>query len=110
MIESLDTLREEFLTRIGDGASEQEKERLLKAQRVDVTLPGCRWERGWVHPLTLMMEEITDVFLAMGFEIARGPDIEDDYHNFEALNMPPDHPARDMQDTIFVSEGRVLRT
>ena len=57
-----------------------------------------------------MIDEIVDVFWGMGFEIARGPDIEDDYHNFEALNIPKDHPARDMQDTFFVSEGRLLRT
>ena len=87
-----------------------EKERVLREERVDITLPGSRWERGRVHPITQAMDEMIDVFLAMGFEIARGPDIEDDYHNFEALNMPKDHPARDMQDTFFVSGDRVLRT
>ena len=90
--------------------------RSLKEQRVDVTLPGRRWERGRIHPLTLVIDEIIDVFRAMGFEIARGPDIEDDYHNFEALNIPKDHPARDMQDTFWIEppapEGRgvLLRT
>ena len=78
--------------------------------RLDVTLPGNRLERGRTHPLTRVMDEIIDVFTGMGFEIARGPDVEDDYHNFEALNIPRDHPARDMQDTFFVSDGRVLRT
>lgn len=87
-----------------------EKERVLNEERVDIALPGSRWERGRIHPLTLVMDEIIDTFLGMGFEIARGPDIEDDYHNFEALNMPKDHPARDMQDTFFVSGGRLLRT
>ncbi len=82
----------------------------LGRERIDITLPGSRRERGRVHPLTLVMDEIIDVFLGMGFEIARGPDIEDDYHNFEALNMPKDHPARDMQDTFFVAGNRVLRT
>ncbi|MCY4439886.1 MAG: phenylalanine--tRNA ligase subunit alpha, partial [Deltaproteobacteria bacterium] len=67
--------------------------------RLDVTLPGNRVERGRVHPLTQVTDEIIDVFTGMGFEIARGPDVEDDYHNFEALNIPRDHPARDMQDT-----------
>lgn len=86
------------------------KERILREERVDITLPGSRWERGRIHPLTLVMDEIIDVFLGMGFEIARGPDIEDDYHNFEALNIPKDHPARDMQDTFFVSQDRLLRT
>jgi phenylalanyl-tRNA synthetase alpha chain len=86
------------------------KERALRAERIDVTLPGTRWERGRIHPLTLMADEIIDVFWGMGFEIARGPDIEDDYHNFEALNIPQDHPARDMQDTFFVANGFLLRT
>ncbi|OGQ23266.1 MAG: phenylalanine--tRNA ligase subunit alpha [Deltaproteobacteria bacterium RIFCSPHIGHO2_02_FULL_60_17] len=88
----------------------REKERILREETVDITLPGSRWERGRTHPLTLVMDEIIDVFLGMGFEVARGPDIEDDYHNFEALNMPKDHPARDMQDTFFVSQDRLLRT
>jgi phenylalanyl-tRNA synthetase alpha chain len=88
----------------------EKREQTLGRERVDITLPGSRRERGRVHPLTLAMDEIIDVFLGMGFEIARGPDIEDDYHNFEALNMPKDHPARDMQDTFFVAGNRVLRT
>ncbi len=78
--------------------------------RLDVTLPGNRVERGRPHPLTRVTDEIIDVFTGMGFEIARGPDVEDDYHNFEALNIPKDHPARDMQDTFFVSDDHVLRT
>ena len=89
---------------------EQSKERALEEEKIDITLPGTRWERGRAHPLTLVLDEIIDVFWGMGFEIARGPDIEDDYHNFEALNIPKDHPARDMQDTFFVSNDRVLRT
>jgi len=89
---------------------EQSKERVLEEEKIDITLPGTRWERGRAHPLTLVLDEIIDVFWGMGFEIARGPDIEDDYHNFEALNIPKDHPARDMQDTFFVSNDRVLRT
>lgn len=83
---------------------------LLERERVDVTLPGVRFERGRLHPLTQVMDEIIDVFVGLGFEIARGPDIEDDYHNFEALNIPRDHPARDMQDTFFVASEQVLRT
>jgi phenylalanyl-tRNA synthetase alpha chain len=86
------------------------KERALKEERIDITLPGTRWERGHIHPLTLVMDEIIDIFGGMGFDIGRGPEIEDDYHNFEALNIPADHPARDMQDTFFVSNGRLLRT
>ena len=88
----------------------ESKSRVLKEQKVDITLPGSRLERGGSHPLTLVTDEIIDIFHGLGFEIARGPDIEDDYHNFEALNFPKDHPARDMQDTIFVSNDRLLRT
>jgi phenylalanyl-tRNA synthetase alpha chain len=88
----------------------QAQAQALKDERIDITLPGTRWQRGSSHPLTLVIDEIVDIFLGMGFEIARGPDIEDDYHNFEALNIPKDHPARDMQDTFFVADGRLLRT
>jgi len=88
----------------------QSRQLALQSEQVDFTLPGTRWERGRTHPLTLVIDEIVDVFWGMGFEIARGPDIEDDYHNFEALNIPKDHPARDMQDTFFVANGKLLRT
>lgn len=76
----------------------------------DITLPGRRRYRGTKHPLTQTLEEIKAIFLSMGFGIAEGPEIEDDYHNFEALNFPPDHPARDMQDTFFLSDKALLRT
>jgi phenylalanyl-tRNA synthetase alpha chain len=111
--EQLNQLRRGIEERLDDRARslrEQAKERALSEERIDVTLPGTRFERGRVHPITLMIDEIVDVFWGMGFEIARGPDIEDDYHNFEALNFSKDHPARDMQDTFFVSNGRLLRT
>ena len=89
---------------------EHAKARALQEERIDITLPGSRWARGFSHPITLVIDKIIDIFWKMGFEIARGPDVEDDYHNFEALNIPKDHPARDMQDTFFVSNGLVLRT
>jgi phenylalanyl-tRNA synthetase alpha chain len=89
---------------------EKEKEKILQGERVDISLPGSGLERGRIHPIGLVMDEIIDVFWGMGFEVARGPDIEDDYHNFEALNFPKDHPARDMQDTFFVSQDWLLRT
>jgi phenylalanyl-tRNA synthetase alpha chain len=111
--EQLNHLRKLFEERI-EARARQIKERArakaLQDDWIDITLPGTRWERGRVHPLTLVIDEIIDVFSGMGFEIARGPDIEDDYHNFEALNIPKDHPARDMQDTFFVSSGMLLRT
>lgn len=78
--------------------------------QIDLTLPGRRRFRGSIHPLTQTLNEIKAIFVSMGFGIAEGPDIEDDYHNFEALNFPPDHPARDMQDTFFVEKNILLRT
>ena len=103
------TLEERLEEKLG-AVKEQAKSLALKEDRVDITLPGSRFARGYSHPITLVIDEIVDVFRSMGFEIARGPDVEDDYHNFEALNIPKDHPARDMQDTFFVSNGLVLRT
>jgi len=84
----------------------------LAHERIDVTLPGRRRPRGHAHPLRLIEDEIIDVFVGMGFRVAEGPEIEDDYHNFAALNFEPDHPARDAQDTLFVAPGSdlLLRT
>jgi len=81
-------------------------------ERVDLTLPGRVPAVGRRHPLTVVRQQLEDVFLSMGYEIYDGPEVDDDYHCFEALNMPPDHPARDMQDTFYI-EGRkdlLLRT
>ncbi|MFN8640643.1 MAG: phenylalanine--tRNA ligase subunit alpha [Candidatus Binatia bacterium] len=80
------------------------------SERLDVSEPGRRPVLGRLHPLMQVMDEIVDVFLGLGFSVAEGPEIEDDYHNFEALNFPPDHPARDMQDTLFTADGHLLRT
>jgi len=109
----LNRLRDRCEEQIGSRLKElrgHAKKKLLEEGSVDITLPGSRWVRGGIHPITQVMDEIIDIFLGMGFEIARGPDVEDDYHNFEALNIPKDHPARDMQDTFFVSQERLLRT
>ena len=111
--EALNQLRRELETSLDERAvavKNQAQAQALKDERIDISLPGTRWQRGSSHPLTLVIDEIVDIFCGMGFEIARGPDIEDDYHNFEALNIPKDHPARDMQDTFFVANGRLLRT
>lgn len=86
------------------------KEEKLRSERLDVTLPGRRRPLGSKHPITQVIEEITGIFAGLGFQVAEGPEIEQDYYNFEALNIPQDHPARDMQDTFFVSESVVLRT
>jgi phenylalanyl-tRNA synthetase alpha chain len=76
----------------------------------DPGLPGFPFNRGSIHPLTRIRNEIRDIFLSMGFTVAYGPEVESDYYNFEALNTPPHHPARDMQDTFYISEKTLLRT
>jgi len=86
------------------------RDQQLATDRVDVTLPGRRRVPGHLHLITQTLEEMVDIFVGLGFSVAQGPDIEDDYHNFTALNVPRDHPARDMQDTLFVSDEHVLRT
>lgn len=85
-------------------------ERSLSEARLDVTLPGMRIPRGRIHPVTQVLERMLDIFVAMGFEVAMTQDVEDDFHNFEALNFPPDHPAREMQDTFLVGGGMLLRS
>jgi phenylalanyl-tRNA synthetase alpha chain len=87
-----------------------EDERRLAAGRIDVTLPGRGEERGGLHPVTKARLRIEALFRSAGFEVATGPEIEDDFHNFEALNIPPDHPARAMHDTFYFPDGRLLRT
>jgi phenylalanyl-tRNA synthetase alpha chain len=77
---------------------------------LDVTLPGRRIPLGHLHPITQITEEICTIFLTLGFRVVQGPEVELDYYNFEALNMPKDHPARDMQDTFYISDNVVLRT
>jgi len=85
------------------------QERLMQ-EKLDVTLPGTPRVYGGKHPLTLVREEIENIFLGLGFEIVEGPEVELDYYNFEALNMPADHPARDMQDSFYMSDQVLLRT
>ena len=77
---------------------------------IDVTLPGINGGRGGLHPVSRTLERIADIFGRLGFELADGPEIEDDWHNFEALNFPPQHPARAMHDTFYFGDGRLLRT
>jgi phenylalanyl-tRNA synthetase alpha chain len=82
----------------------------LQRERIDVTLPGRSIRPGRMHPVTQVMEEIEEIFSGLGFDVAEGPEVELDYYNFEALNLPKDHPARDMQDTFYVSDEVLLRT
>lgn len=87
-----------------------EKDTRLKAECVDITLPGKGQDFGGLHPLTRVYYEMRDIFVSMGFEVMDGPEVEYDKYNFEMLNIPKNHPARDMQDTFYVSEDIVLRT
>ena len=82
----------------------------LAGESIDVTLPGRNPQRGGLHPISRTLERIADIFGRLGYELADGPEIEDDWHNFEALNFPPHHPARAMHDTFYFGDGRLLRT
>ncbi|HET7869332.1 MAG TPA: phenylalanine--tRNA ligase subunit alpha [Actinomycetota bacterium] len=88
-----------------------EEARLLEGDWIDVTLPGRRLRTGSLHPLTIVEEEMVGIFTRMGYRVEEGPEIEDEWHNFEALNIPPDHPARTMKDSLYVDiPGLLLRT
>ena len=82
----------------------------LHSEKIDISLPGRRISIGKLHPLTQTLNRIKDIFMKMGYSIAEGPEIEFDYYNFELMNLPKDHPARDMQDTFYINENIVLRT
>lgn len=86
------------------------KDEALLSERIDVTLPGRRVKYGRAHPIIQVSREICDIFAGLGFAVVEGPEVEMDYYNFEALNIPKDHPARDMQDTFYIEENIVLRT
>lgn len=85
-------------------------EQRLKLETIDVTIPGTKIDRGNLHPLTSVRNEIVDIFIGMGFEVVEGPDVELDYYNFEALNIPRSHPSRDVQDTFYINDEILLRT
>jgi phenylalanyl-tRNA synthetase alpha chain len=99
----IDTACREVLDRIDQAASEH-------VESIDVSLPGRAIPPGSLHPLTQITNQICDIFARMGFQVAEGPEVESDYYNFEALNIPKNHPARDMQDTFYISDDIVLRT
>ncbi len=104
--EALETRIEEALLQI----RERERKEALEKEKVDVTLPGRRVPVGKKHPITQILGEIIDIFSHLGFEVVEGPEVELDYYNFEALNIPKGHPAREMQATFFISDEVVLRT
>jgi phenylalanyl-tRNA synthetase alpha chain len=104
-----DELNSVFESRL-NALKQQHMAERLKRERIDVTLPGRHQKIGTKHPVTLITEELVDIFSYLGFSVAEGPEIEEDFYNFEALNLPKDHPARDMQDTFYISDNEVLRT
>ncbi|OLA97732.1 MAG: phenylalanine--tRNA ligase subunit alpha, partial [Candidatus Rokubacteria bacterium 13_2_20CM_69_15_2] len=128
LLRSLGTLAPEERRLVGAAANEAKRmlealleERLAEAleserraqrtrARLDLTLPGRRPARGVLHPLTRVHDEIVAIFAGLGFSVVDGPEVETDYYNFEALNIPRDHPARDMQDTLYLTESTLLRT
>ena len=94
---------EEAITSKMSALKAKEKERKMAAESIDITLPGKQQSIGKLHPLKIVENEIKEIFLGMGFSVADGPEVEYDYYNFEALNLPPDHPARDTQDTFYIT-------
>ena len=101
---------EERYREYSDHLEQKEMEIRNRKEQVDITMPARRWNVGSLHPITIVMNEMIDVFLGMGFEVFDSPEIEDDGHNFTRLNVPKDHPARDMQDTFYISDEFLLRT
>ncbi len=101
---------EEKIATKSEELKKKELERKLKEETIDVTMPGKEASIGHKHPLSIVLDEIKEIFMGMGFDVAEGPEVEYDYYNFEALNIPKDHPARDTQDTFYIDDNIVLRT
>ena len=103
------TIEQEISQRVKDLQEKKLAQQLLE-EKIDVTMPGKKFDIGKKHPLTLVMDEVKEIFLGMGFDVVSGPEVELDYYNFEALNIPKNHPARDTQDTFYINENTLLRT
>ena len=110
LLNSLREWTEEKFTALEQKIREKELKKKIAAERVDVTMPAKAFPSGSHHPNTLIKDELVSVFSGMGFEVFEGPEIENDYYNFTALNTPADHPARDTQDTFYLSDSLLLRT
>jgi phenylalanyl-tRNA synthetase alpha chain len=109
--QAVNLAKTELETCVTDRENELRKLSWLKGkEQIDLTLPGFYPGHGGLHPLTIVLREIEDVFLSMGFDIAEGYDIEDEFHNFDALNTPADHPSRNLADTFYLKDGSLLRT
>ncbi len=114
MGEAIQGLRNKFDAKFNEKSASIKKalkDMAISQEYIDITLPGYPFQKGSLHPVKKIYDEIVDVFTSAGFMVAEGPEIEDDFHNFEALNLPKSHPARDMQDTFYIDENNiVLRT
>ena len=101
---------EKKIEELAAAKKEKELEAKLTAEKLDVTIPGVKCDAGHFHPLALVQRQLEDIFLGMGYSIVDGPEVEYDYYNFQALNIPKDHPARDTQDTFYITENILLRS
>jgi phenylalanyl-tRNA synthetase alpha chain len=101
---------ETLISETDEKIKKHETEKKLEKEAIDVTIPGTQNVIGHKHPLSIVLDEVKDIFFGMGFNIASGPEVEWDYYNFEALNIPKDHPARDTQDTFYITDNMLLRT
>lgn len=107
------TVKEALQTSLDQQRASLEQKKIqaqLESETLDVTMPGIYSPQGRIHPLNGIIDQALDIFIGMGYTVAQGPEMETDYYNFEALNTPPDHPARDMQDTFYLPDGNLLRT
>ena len=111
--QKVNQVKKEITDALGARMEQVQKEAVakrLKAEKIDITLAGEDMERGTVHPLMMIQQELEDLFIGMGYKVAEGPEVEQDYYNFELANLPKDHPARDMQDTFYIDPNTLLRT
>lgn len=111
--QQVNQVKKEITDALGARMEQVQKEAVakrLEAEKIDITLAGDDMERGTVHPLMMIQQELEDLFIGMGYKVAEGPEVERDYYNFELANLPKDHPARDMQDTFYIDPNTLLRT
>ncbi len=111
--QQVNQVKKEITDALGARMEQVQKEAVakrLEAEKIDITLAGEDMERGTVHPLMMIQQELEDLFIGMGYKVAEGPEVEQDYYNFELANLPKDHPARDMQDTFYIDPNTLLRT
>ena len=111
--QQVNAVKQEVTVALSEKMEELKKAELaesLKKEKIDITLEGDKMERGTVHPLTMIQQELEDLFIGMGYKVAEGPEVELDYYNFELANLPKDQPARDMQDTFYIDPNTLLRT